>query len=65
MSEGNSDPSDQIWQRVRRVILKVVHEVLGSPPRDVTQKIEDVLRDAKQDWDQERDRCRDEADETP
>jgi hypothetical protein len=29
MSEGHSDRSDQIWLRVRRVILEVVHEILG------------------------------------
>jgi len=65
MSDDHRDRYEQIWQRVRRVILEAVHEVLGPPPPDVAQKIEDVLRDAKRDWNQERDRCRDEADETP
>ena len=65
MSDNRSDKSDQIWQRVRRVILDVVHAVLGPPPPDVAEKIEDVLRDAKRDWDQEKDRCQDEPDETP
>lgn len=65
MSNEHPDRYEQIWQRVRRVILEVVHEVLGPPPRDVAQKIEDVLRDARRDWEKERDGCQDEPDETP
>jgi hypothetical protein len=59
MSDDRSDRSNQIWQRVRRAILDVVHAVLGPPPPDVVQKIDDVLREAKQDWEKERNRCRD------
>jgi hypothetical protein len=63
MSEGRSDRSERIWERVRRVIFDVIHAVLGPPPPDVAQKVEDVLREAKRDWEEEQ--CQDEADETP
>jgi len=42
-----------------------VNRVLGPPPPDVMQKIDDVLREAKRDWEKGRDQCQDEADETP
>lgn len=64
MSDQRTGRHEQIWQRLRRVILDVVHSVLGPPPPDVVQKIDDVLREAKQDWEKERNRCRDEPDET-
>jgi uncharacterized protein (DUF39 family) len=64
MSHEHPDRCEPIWQRVRRVILDVVHAVLGPPPPDVVQKIEDVLREAKQDWEKGEGECRDEADET-
>jgi hypothetical protein len=55
---------EQIWQRLRRVILDAVYMLMGPPPRDVVQKIDDVLRDAEQDWKKGEGRCRDD-DETP
>jgi len=48
---------------VRRVIFDVIHALLGPPPPDVTQKVEDVLREAKRDWEEGK-TCQDEADET-
>jgi hypothetical protein len=64
MTQEHPDRSEQIWQRVRRVIFDVIHAVLGPPPPDVSQKVEDVLREAKRDWEESRE-CQDEADETP
>ncbi len=64
MTQEHPDRSEQIWRRVHRVIFGVIHAVLGPPPPDVVQKVEDVLREAKQDWEEERNECRDEADET-
>ena len=64
MSDQRPGRHEQIWQGVHRVILDVAHSVLGPPPPDVMQKIEDVLREAKQDWEKERNGCRDD-DETP
>jgi len=64
MSEGHSDRSERIWERVRRVIFDVIHGVLGPPPPDVTQKVEDILQEAKREWEEEQ-QCQDEADETP
>jgi len=63
MTQERRDRSEEIWQRVRRVIFDVIHAVLGPPPPDVTQKVEGILREAKRDWEEER--CQDEADETP
>jgi len=65
MSNDRYDRYDQIWERLRRVIFDVVRALLGPPPPDVVQKIDDILREAKHDWEKERDGCRDEADETP
>jgi hypothetical protein len=64
MSDEHRDRSAEIWERVRRVIFDVIHAVLGPPAPDVAQKIEDILREAKQDWEKERNGCRDD-DETP
>ena len=63
MSDEHRERYDQIWQRVHRVILDVVHSVLGPPPPDVVQKIDDAIREAKQDWEKGEGRCRDD-DET-
>jgi hypothetical protein len=49
MSDQRPGRHEQIWQRVRQVILDVVHAVLGPPPPDMAQKIEDILREAKRD----------------
>jgi len=65
MSDEHRERGEQMWQRVRRAILDAVHAVLGPPPPDVVEKIEDVLREAKQDWEKGEGECRDEADETP
>ena len=65
MTQEHPDRREQIWQRVRRVIQDVVHAVLGPPPPDVAQKIEDILREAKRDWEKGAEECQDEADETP
>jgi len=62
MTQEHPNRSEQIWQRVHRVIFDVIGAVLGPPPPDVTQKVEDILREAKRDWEEEQ--CRDEADET-
>jgi hypothetical protein len=64
MTQERRDRSERIWERVHRVIFDVICAVLGPPPPDVAQKVEDVLREAKRDW-EESDKCRDEADETP
>jgi len=64
MSDQRPGRHEQIWQRLRRVILDVIHAVLGPPPPDVVQKIDDVLREAKQHWEKGEGRCRDD-DETP
>jgi hypothetical protein len=63
MSHEHPDRSEQIWQRVRRAIFDVIHAVLGPPPPDVAQKIDDVLREAEQDWKKGEGICRDD-DET-
>jgi len=65
MSDEHRERYDQIRQRVHRVILDVIHAILGPPPPDVVQKIGDVLQEAKRDWEKESVRCRDEAHETP
>jgi hypothetical protein len=65
MTEEHPDRREQIWQRVRKAIFDVIHAVLGPPPPDVVQKVEDVLREAKGDWEKGRVECQDEADETP
>jgi len=62
MSDGHSDRGDEIWERLRRVIFDAVHALLGPPPPDAVQKVEDILREAKRDWEEER-TCQDEADE--
>jgi len=62
MTQERPDRSEQIWQRVRRAIFDVIHAVLGPPPPDVARKVEDVLREAKRDWEEEQ--CQEEADET-
>jgi len=64
MSDGRSGRGEQIWERLRRAIFDAVYALLGPPPPDVMQKIDDVLRQAKQDWEKGADECRDEADET-
>jgi len=64
MTQEHPDRYEQIWQRVRRVIFDVIHAVLGPPPPDVAQKVDDIVREAKRDW-EEGQRCQDEADETP
>ncbi len=63
MNENHSNLSDRIWEHIRRVTLRVVYDILGPPPPDVTEKIEDVIREAKQDCQKEIERCQDEADE--
>jgi len=63
MNDGRSGRGQQIWERLRRAIFDAVHAVLGPPPPDVMRKVEDVLREAKRDWEEES-KCRDEADET-
>ena len=65
MSDQRPGRHGQIWQRLRRVILDAVYAILGPPPPDVVRKIDDVLREAKQDWEKGAEECRDEADETP
>jgi len=64
MSDGHSNQGDQIWERLRRVIFDAVHALLGPPPPDVVQKVEDILREAKRDWEEEKE-CQDEADKMP
>jgi len=64
MSNGHYDRYDQIWERLRRVIFDAVCAILGPPPPDVMQKIDDIPREAKQDWEESKE-CPDEADETP
>jgi hypothetical protein len=63
MNENHSNLSDRIWEHIRRVILRVVYDILGPPPPDVTEKIEDVIRQAKQDWDKGERECPDETEE--
>ena len=60
MSEGHSDRGDHICERLRRVIFDAVHAVLGPPPPDVAQKIEDVVSQAKRDWEEDKE-CPDDA----
>jgi len=64
MSDQRPGRHEQIWQRLRRVILDAVYTLRGPPPPDVVQKIDDVLREAKQDREKGEGRCRDD-DETP
>ena len=64
MSNDHHDRYDHIWQHLRRVIFDAVHAILGPPPPDVAEKIEDVLREAERDWEEGKE-CQDEADETP
>jgi len=64
MSDGHPDRGDDIWERLRRVIFDAVHALLGPPPPDVMQKVEDILREAKREWEEGKE-CRDEPDETP
>ena len=65
MSDQHHGRHEQIWQRLRRVILDAAYTLMGAPPPDVVQKIDNILREAKQDWEKGEGRCRDEADETP
>ena len=44
---------DRIWRRVRRAIYDAVHTILGPPPADVADKINDVLDQAKREWREE------------
>ena len=64
MSDQRPGRHEQIWQRLRRVILDAVYTLMGPPPPDVVQKIDDILREAKRDWEKGEGGCRDEADET-
>ena len=47
---------ERIWRRVHRAIYDAVHTILGSPPADVADKINDVLDQAKRDWREEQKR---------
>jgi len=49
---------DRVWRRVRRAIYDAVHTILGPPPSDVADKINDVLDQAKRDWCEEQKRKR-------
>ena len=54
---------ERIWKRVRDAIYEAVNTVLGPPPADVLEKIEDVLGRAKRDFNQKEEtpKCQDEA----
>jgi len=64
MTEERPDRYEQIWERLRRAIFDAVYALLGPPPPDVVQKVEDILREAKRYWEEEQ-QCQDEPDETP
>lgn len=49
---------DRIWRCVRRAIYDAVHTILGPPPADVADNINDVLEQAKRDWCEEQRRGR-------
>ena len=53
---------DRIWRRVRRAIYDAVHTILGPPPADVADMINDVLDQAKRDWCEEQRRGRERHD---
>ena len=65
MSDEYPGRHEQIWQRLRQVILDAVYTLMGPPPPDVVQKIDDILEEAKRDWEKGTEECQDEADETP
>jgi len=51
------------WKRVRDAVYEAVNAVLGPPPSDVVEKIQDIMGLARSDLKQKEDRgkCRDAA----
>ncbi len=54
---------ERVWNRVRDAIYDAVNRVLGPPPPDVIEKMEDALGRAERDWKRETRECQDEANE--
>lgn len=64
-SEDKRQRHEALWQRIREAVYKAVNAVFKPPPRDVIEKIEDVLGRAKRDFkhDEEARQCPDEEGE--
>jgi len=54
---------ERSWRRVRDAVYQAVNAIMGPPPPDAVEKIQDLLGRAKRDFKHKEDRrrCQDEA----